>query len=162
MKNTKILTLTAMVMALCAIGALIKIPVFSTTAALDAAPAFISAVFLPPLYAGIAGGIGHMLTALTSGMPLGPFHFIIAGAMFIVVWIFALLHRRGQHTLKWIWALVSNGIVSPLPFYFLISPAFYISATPGIVLATILNLVLAAILMPILQKVFARKGVHAA
>lgn len=149
-----------MVIALCAIGALIKIPVFATSAALDAAPAFISAVFLPPLFAGIAGSVGHVVTALTSGMPLGPFHIIIAIMMFIVVWGFSYLHTNNRHVLKWVWAFISNAIISPLPFYFLISPAFYIAAVPGLMLATAINLALAAALMPALQKVFARKGVH--
>lgn len=162
MKNPKVLTLTAMVMALCAIGALIKIPVFTTTAALDAAPAFISAVFLPPMFAGLAGAMGHLLTAVTSGMPLGPFHFIVGAMMFAVVWGFASLHRREHHVLKWVWAFVSNAFISPLPFYFLISPAFYIATVPGITLATALNLMLAATLMPVLKKVFARTGTHAA
>lgn len=160
MKQTKLLTLTAMVMALCAIGAMIKIPVFSATAALDAAPAFISAAFLPAAFAGIAGGMGHVLTALTSGMPLGPLHALIAIEMFVVVWVFASLHKKGKHILKWVWALIANGILSPLPFYFIISPAFFFASVPGLLLATAVNLVFVAVLLPILQKVFTRNEVR--
>lgn len=55
----RIITLTAMVSALCAVGAMIKIPVGVTSAALDSAPAFLGAVFLPAPAAGIAAAIGH-------------------------------------------------------------------------------------------------------
>lgn len=159
MKQTK-LTLTAMVIALCAIGAVIKIPAFITTAALDAAPALISVVFLPPMLAGVAGALGHILTALTSGMPLGPLHVIIAIEMLIVVSIFAILHQKNYHLLKWIWLLVGNGVLSALPFYFIISPAFFIASVPGLLIATVINGILAAVLIPIIQKVVMRKEVH--
>lgn len=160
MKQTKVLTLTAMVIALCAIGAVIKIPAFITTAALDAAPALISAVFLPPMLAGVAGALGHILTALTSGMPLGPLHVIIAIEMLIVVSIFAILHQKNYHLLKWIWLLVGNGVLSALPFYFIISPAFFVASVPGLLIATVINGILAAVLIPIIQKVVMRKEVH--
>lgn len=37
--------LTAMVAAICAVGAAIKVPAFISTAALDSAPAFLGVVF---------------------------------------------------------------------------------------------------------------------
>ncbi len=114
--------LTAMVAAICAVGAAIKVPAFISTAALDSAPAFLGVVFLSPLLAGIAGFIGHFISALTAGFPLGPLHVIIAVEMFIVVWIFGIMHKKGMHFWKWPVALVLNGIVAPLPFYFIISP----------------------------------------
>ncbi len=88
------LTFTAMVAAICAVGAVIKIPAIISTAALDSAPAFLSVVFLSPVLAGVAGGIGHFITALTTGFPFGPLHIIIAVEMFIVVWIFGIMHKK--------------------------------------------------------------------
>lgn len=152
------LTLTAMVAAICAIGAVIKIPSFVSTAALDSAPAFIGVVFLSPVLAGVAGLIGHFITALTSGFPYGPLHIIIAGEMFIVVWIFGVMHKKGLHFWKWPVALVLNGVVAPLPFYFIISPAFFWASLPGIFMATIINLMIVAVVMPVLSKVFVRKA----
>ncbi|MGE6513939.1 ECF transporter S component [Lysinibacillus sphaericus] len=151
------LSLTAMVAAICAVGAVIKIPSFVSTAALDAAPAFLSVVFLSPVLAGVAGLVGHFITALTSGFPLGPLHIIIAVEMFIVVWVFGVMHKKGLHFWKWPVALLLNGIVSPIPFYFIISPAFYWSALASIFMATVINLVIVAGVMPILSKVFVRK-----
>ena len=151
------LTLTAMVAAICAIGAVIKIPSFVSTAALDSAPAFIGVVFLSPVLAGVAGLIGHFITALTSGFPYGPLHIIIAVEMFIVVWIFGVMHKKGLHFWKWPVALVLNGVVAPLPFYFIISPAFFWASLPSIFMATVINLIIVAVVMPVLSKVFVRK-----
>jgi len=151
------LILTAMVAAICAVGAMIKVPAFISTAALDSAPAFLGVVFLSPILAGVAGLIGHFITALTSGFPLGPLHIIIAVEMLIVVWVFGVMHKKGMHFWKWPVALVLNGIVAPLPFYFIISPAFFWGALGSILMATVINLIIVAVVMPILSKVFVRK-----
>ncbi len=160
MDRQKLMTwiLTAMVAAICAVGAAIKVPAFISTAALDSAPAFLGVVFLSPLLAGIAGFIGHFISALTAGFPLGPLHVIIAVEMFIVVWIFGIMHKKGVHFWKWPVALVLNGIVAPLPFYFIISPAFFWGALGSIFIATAINLIIVAVVMPILSKVFVRKA----
>lgn len=150
--------LTAMVAAICAVGAAIKVPAFISTAALDSAPAFLGVVFLSPLLAGVAGLIGHFISALTAGFPLGPLHVIIAVEMFIVVWIFGVMHKKGMHVWKWPVALVLNGIVAPLPFYFIISPAFFWGALASIFIATAINLMIVAVVMPILSKIFVRKA----
>lgn len=152
------LTLTAMVAAICAVGAVIKIPSFVSTAALDSAPAFLSVAFLSPILAGVAGLIGHFITALTSGFPLGPLHLIIAVEMFIVVWIFGVMHKKGMHFWKWPVALILNGVIAPLPFYFIISPAFFWGSLASIFMATVINLMIVAVVMPILSKVFVRKA----
>lgn len=162
MKKTKLrlLILTALIAAICVIGSMVKVPVgVITTAALDSAPAFISAVFLPPVFAGAAGAIGHITSGLTSGFPLGIFHVLIAIEMFMIVAIFAWMHQKGFHLLKWIFAIVANGILSPLPFYFLISPAFYFGSLLGLVVASVVNLVIAAMVMPVLKSVVNRVGV---
>ncbi|MCR6522572.1 ECF transporter S component [Lysinibacillus capsici] len=151
------LILTAMVAAICAVGAMIKVPAFISTAALDSAPAFLGVVFLSPILAGVAGLIGHFIAALTSGFPLGPLHIIIAVEMLIVVWVFGVMHKKGMHFWKWPVALVLNGIVAPLPFYFIISPAFFWGALGSILMATVINLIIVAVVMPVLSKVFVRK-----
>ena len=164
MEKTKLrlIILTALIAAICVIGSFVKVPVgVITTAALDSAPAFISAVFLPPVFAGAAGAIGHLATGLTSGFPLGVFHVLIAIEMFVIVAIFAWMHQKGYRISKWIFALVANGVISPLPFYFLISPAFYFGSLLGLVVATIVNLIIAAVVMPVLKTVVNRVGVRA-
>lgn len=51
----RMITLTALTVAICVIGSFIKVPGFITTAALDSAPAFLSVLFLPPAFSGVAG-----------------------------------------------------------------------------------------------------------
>ncbi|MBK3495669.1 ECF transporter S component [Viridibacillus sp. YIM B01967] len=154
------LTLTAIIAALCAVGSMIKVPVGISSAALDSAPAFLGAVFLPPVAAGAAAAIGHLVSAMTGGFALGPLHFLIAAEMFLVLWGFAKLHHAGRTYSKWIFAIIANGILSPLPFYWIISPAFFFSAVPGIFIATVLNITIAAIGMPVLSRAFQRKEAH--
>ncbi|CAM3136524.1 ECF transporter S component [Filibacter tadaridae] len=155
----KRLTLTALFAALCVIGGLIKIPSGIGSLALDTVPALVSAAFLPPVFAGTAAMLGHAASAMNAGFPLGPLHVIIALEMFVIVIAFARLHKAGHDLLKWVFFIVANGLLAPLPFYFLISPAFFIGSLPFLLLATIVNAVIAAVVMPVIQQAFAtRKG----
>lgn len=155
----RLMTLTALVAAICVIGSFIKVPGFITTAALDSAPAFISVAFLPPLYSGFAGAIGHLATALTSGFPSGPFHILIAIEMLIITYIFNVLHKKEFKILKWIFLIVGNGILSAIPFYFLISPGFFIGAVPSLLIASIINAAITMIALPVIEKVFSQRRV---
>lgn len=161
MERTKLrlLILTALVAAICVVGSFIKVPGIITTAALDSAPAFIAVIFLPPVFAGAAGALGHIATGLTSGFPLGVFHILIAIEMFCIVYIFAILHRKGMTMTKWFFAIIANGIVAPMPFYFLISPAFYIGSIASLTMATVINVMIAILVMPVLNTVVKRVGV---
>ena len=153
--QVKRITLTAFFAALCVIGGLIKIPSGIGSLALDTVPALISAAFLPPVFSGIAAMLGHTASAMYAGFPLGPFHVLIALEMLVIVIIFARLHKAGRNVAKWIFFIVANGLLAPLPFYFLISPAFLLGAMPFLLLATIVNAVVAAVVMPSLQHVMA-------
>lgn len=155
MKQNKLryLILAALMSALCVVGSFVKVPSTVGSAALDSAPAFLSASFLPPIYTMAVGAIGHLATALTSGFPLGPLHIIVALEMAIIVWIFAVMHKKGMYFLKWVVALVLNGIVSPLPFVFVLGWQFYVGALPGIFVATVINLIIVFVLMPIISKI---------
>lgn len=155
----RIMILTALTAAICVVGSFIKVPGFITTAALDSAPAFLSVVFLPPVFSGIAGGLGHLATALTSGFPLGPLHLLIAGEMFLIVYAFNLLNRKGFHIFKWVFLIIANGVLSPLPFYFIVSSEFYFGALPSLVIAAAINVIVAIIIMPILSKVWNHREV---
>ncbi|MEK4229998.1 ECF transporter S component [Solibacillus sp. FSL H8-0538] len=156
----RLMVLTALVAAICVIGSFIKVPGFITTAALDSAPAFLSVLFLPPLYSGFAGAIGHLATGLSAGMPLGVFHALIAAEMFIIVYVFNVLHRKNFKLLKWIFLIIANGIISPFPFYFLVSPEFYIGSVPSLLVATVINVVLVMVVMPILKPIVQKQGLQ--
>lgn len=149
----KRLTLAAFFVALCVIGGLIKIPSGIGSLALDTVPALISVAFLPPIFSGVVGMLGHMASAMNSGFMLGPLHVLVALEMFVIVIVFARLHKAGRNLTKWIFFIVANGLIAPLPFYFLISPAFFLGAVPFLLLATIVNAIVAAVVMPALQHV---------
>ncbi|KXH83950.1 ECF transporter S component [Sporosarcina sp. HYO08] len=152
--SIKKLTVTAFFAALCAVSGFIKIPSgFGGSLALDTVPALVSAAFLPPVFSGLASLLGHTASALYAGFPLGPFHLLIALEMFVIVMFFARLHRKGYHLLKWIFFVAANGILAPLPFYFLISPAFFFGALPFLVMAAALNAIIAAFVLPALRNV---------
>ena len=151
--QVKRLTVTAMFAALCAVGGLLIIPLGIGSTALDSAPALISAAFLPPVYTGIVALLGHVASAMYAGFPLGPFHGLIALEMFIIVAVFARLHKAKRNVLKWVFFIIANGLLAPLPFYYLISPAFFIGALPSIFIATVANAGIAAVVIPALRNI---------
>ena len=148
----RIMTLTALFAALCAVGGFIKIPSGVGSLALDTVPALLAASFLPPVLVGAASMTGHLASAMYAGFPLGPFHILIAIEMMIILSIFARLHKRSGMRGNGCFFIIANGLLAPLPFYFLVSPAFFVGAVPAILLATIINAVVAAVVMPVLAK----------
>lgn len=157
----RLIILTALIAAICVIGSLIKVPVgIVGTAALDSAPALISAIFLPPVFVGAAGALGHIATGLTSGFPLGILHLLIAAEMFIIVAVFAIMHLKGLHILKWIFVIIANGVIAPIPFYFIISPAFYIGSVASLTIAAAVNCLIAILVMPVMKTVVQRVEVN--
>ena len=154
--NVRLITVTAMIATLCAIGALVKLPVGIGSAALDAVPALVSVAILPPVFSGIAASIGHLVSALSIGMPFGPFHALIAVEMFGILWIFAVLHQKGWVKWKWLFFVLANCVIAPLPFYFLISPAFFYGAVPSLFLASCLNAGIALFLEPVVKRLYKR------
>lgn len=149
----KTMTLTALFAALCVVGGFIKIPSGIGSLALDTVPALLAASFLPPALVGFASMSGHIASGLYAGFPLGPIHVLIAIEMFIILYVFTRMHKAGRHIWKWVFFIVANGLVAPLPLYFIISPAFLVAAVPSIFLATVLNAAVAIIVMPALAKV---------
>ena len=89
---TRNVTLAALFIALCGIGALLKIPGPFNSVALDLAPALISTLFLGPVWAGVIAALGHLISAFTGGLPLGPFHAIVAVEMFVIVYAVSYTH----------------------------------------------------------------------
>lgn len=157
----RLLTLAAMFAALCAIGAFVKIPVGIGSAALDTIPALVSAAFLPPVYAGAASMIGHLSSSLYAGFPLGPLHILIAGEMFLILFVFTKLHRAGLRVWKWIFFVFANSVLATLPFYWIISPAFFVTVLPEITIATVLNAGIAIVVSPLVERVMERVKTHA-
>ena len=151
--TTRKLALGALFVSLSAIGGMIKIPLGIASIAIDSMPALIAVLFFSAPLAGTIAAFGHLISALFGGMPLGPFHLIIAFEMWTVVWVFAKLHQAGKLWVKWAAFIIGNGVLAALPFYFLLSPAFFYAAVPGLVIAASINAGVAALLMPYVLKI---------
>ncbi|MGM0896871.1 MAG: ECF transporter S component [Bacillota bacterium] len=150
--KTQQIALAAIFISLSAIGGMVKIPLGIASIALDAMPALVAVLFLAAPLAGFVGAAGHLLSALFGGMPLGPFHLLIAFEMFAVVWLFATLHRKGQTWWKWGAFIIGNGVLAAIPFYFLLSPAFFYASVPGLLLAASINAAVAALVFPLVTE----------
>ena len=157
---TRNVTLAALFIALCGIGALLKIPGPFNSVALDLAPALISTLFLGPVWAGVIAALGHLISAFTGGLPLGPFHAIVAVEMFVIVYVFGLIIKRGWRAAAFLFVTLATGLLAPLPFYFLISPALYMTLVPVLLVATAINSVVAWVALPFLKRIKLREVVR--
>lgn len=151
--STKTIALAALFISLSAVGGMLKIPVGIASIALDSMPALVAVLFLSAPLAGTVAALGHLISALLGGFPLGPFHFLIAFEMWAVVWLFAKMHEHGWNKIKWPVFVIENGVIAAVPFYFLLSPAFFYASVPGLLLAAAINAGVAAIAMPFMYRI---------
>ena len=101
----------AILVALSGVGAFIKIPSPTGTVALDAAPAFLAGGAFSPLEGSIVGVLGHLISALTTGFPLGlPVHLLVAAEMGVFVWIYGVIARKVNIWVAAVVAILLNGI----------------------------------------------------
>ncbi|MBN6888600.1 putative membrane protein [Cytobacillus horneckiae] len=152
MKGMKI-TWAAVLVALTVIGAAIKVPAVIGSVALDAFPALLGAALFGGPIGAVVGGMGHLLSALMGGLPMGPFHLIVAAEMALLAYVFAYLYRKGR---KWTAAalfVLGNAFAAPLPFLYFMGEAFYLAIVPSLFIGSLLNTVIAIIVIPRLAKV---------
>ncbi len=99
--------------ALRAVGALTKIPSPTGTVALDACPGYFVAAAYGYREGAFVAAIGHLLTALTIGFPLGlPVHCYIALQMAVWAAAFRLLTVRVHPVAGIVGGIVLNGLGS--------------------------------------------------
>ncbi|QAS52298.1 ECF transporter S component [Halobacillus litoralis] len=139
--------LLALFISLSAVGSFIKIPVGLGSVALDAAPALAASIILGPLGGAVVGGLGHFMSALTGGFPLGIFHLLIAGGMALLYAGFSYLYSI-QKWIGLIFFWVGNSLLLPLPFYFLMSAPFYYTLVPALLIGSLINLILVMVVVP--------------
>lgn len=155
------LVLAALFISLSAVGGMIKIPLGIASIALDSLPALLAVLFFSAPFAALIAIFGHMMSAFLGGMPLGPFHLMIAAEMGMIVWLFAKLHAAEMDRIKWLAFIFFNGVIAAVPFYFLMSPAFFYATVPALLLAATVNAVAAAAAMPYLLRIKAGRTNHA-
>ncbi|OZU87322.1 ECF transporter S component [Virgibacillus indicus] len=146
--NVRKMSLLTLFIALSVIGASIKIPAIIGSVALDVFPALLAAAFFGAGAGAMVGALGHLLSALIGGMPLGALHIIIALEMALLVSLFAVLYRKGKKHLACILFLLGNAFIAPIPFIFLFDIAFYIALLPSLFLGSLLNTIIAYVAIP--------------
>ncbi|GAM12208.1 substrate-specific component CblT of predicted B12-regulated ECF transporter for dimethylbenzimidazole [Mesobacillus selenatarsenatis SF-1] len=142
----------AMFIALSAVGASIKIPAVIGSVALDSFPALLAAGLLGGPAGAAAGGLGHLLSAIIGGMPLGPLHLLVAGEMALLAYLFALLYKNGKRWSAGVLFIMGNSFAAPLPFIFLMGKSFYLAIVPSLFAGSLLNTLLALIVLPRIVK----------
>lgn len=143
----------AMLTALSAVAAMIKIPAIVGSVALDAFPALLAAALFGGGAGAIVGAVGHLLSAVVGGFPLGPMHFLIAVEMAVLVWIFAALYKNRRKIAASVLFILGNAFVAPLPFIFLLNKGFYVAIVPSLLIGSIINTVIALVAIPRLSSV---------
>ena len=144
--STKKLAILAILLALCVIGANIKI---LGSIALDSFPAFIGAIILGPAAGAFLGFFGHMISALPNTLPI---HLIIAvlmaACMFFYSWTRKKLQRNkvAASIISMLVAYVINVPLDLLLLYPLMGPVVFMLFVP-LTLATVVNLTLSEIVI---------------
>ncbi|MGP7819093.1 ECF transporter S component [Niallia sp. 01092] len=151
--NGKKISILALFIALSAVGAYIKIPAHVGSVALDSFPSLIAGVLLGGISGGIVAGVGHLLSALIIGFPLGPFHFIISVEMSLLICLFSYIYRSGKKYFAYAVFIIVNSIILPIPFLFLINKGFYTMIIPSLLIGAVINAAAAYVLIPRLQSI---------
>lgn len=145
-KKTKNLSIMGMFIALCAIGATIKVPSPTGTVAFDSAPGFMAAVFLGPRYGAITAAFGHLITSLISGFPMSiPIHIFVACQMAFFSWAYGIIAKKNL-ILATIVASLLNAVLAPallIPFF---GVAFFTGMIIPLLMASFANVFVATII----------------
>jgi len=143
----KLVSGLAMLTALSVVGAMIKIPAIVGSVALDVFPALLASVLFGAGAGALVGAFGHLLSALIGGFPLGPLHFLIAGEMAVLVWVFGRLYKNNKILASTVF-IIGNSFVAPLPFIYLMNIGFYLGIVPSLLIGSIINTVIAIVAIP--------------
>ncbi len=148
--STKKMATLAILLALCVIGANIKI---LGSIALDSFPAFIGAIVLGPFAGAFLGFFGHMISALLSGFPNTLLiHLIIAVLMALCMFFYGWTrqklarHKMAASVVSILVAYVINVPLDLILLYPLMGPIVFALFAP-LSIATLVNLVLSEVVI---------------
>lgn len=148
------ISLLAFFVGLAVVGAFIKIPAVVSSVALDSFPALLAAAFFGGGAGAVVAGLGHLVSAIIGGLPLGPLHFIVAVEMAVFAAVFAAIYRKGRKWTASIFFVIANALIAPLPFIFFYGVAFFIALIPSLAIGSVINMVIALLLIPRLETIF--------
>jgi hypothetical protein len=142
------ITLISVLVALTVVGAAIKVPAIIGSVAFDSFPALLAAALLGAPAAAVVAGMGHLLSALIGGFPLGTLHGLIAIEMALLALIFSMFYRSGRIWTAAILFVLGNSFAAPLPFMLLMGKAFYLALVPSLFVGSVLNMAIALVAIP--------------
>jgi uncharacterized membrane protein len=154
-------TFIILFLGLSAIGAAIKIPLGISSIALDSAPALLAAILLGPVFGAIIGVGGHFISAYLGGLPLGAFHLLIGIEMGVIIYLTGVLCKKGNRIIGLCFFIICSTAVAPLPFYYILSPAFYWTILFPLLVGSSLSSIIAAAIYKPLQSYLNRTGFYA-
>lgn len=154
----RMITTSGLLIALSAIGAMIKI---QGTIAFDSMPGYFAALFISPAAGAVVIALGHLLTAFTSGFPMTiPMHLLLMGLMAIIAYIFGVLGRKTNGIVSCTVATLLNGPVATVISAFVATllvlpfsgmPMFYALVIP-LTIASGANIILAYVVHKVISK----------
>ncbi|MEG6567370.1 ECF transporter S component [Thermoanaerobacterium saccharolyticum] len=153
-KNVKTLTLVAMLIAMSAVGAMIKV---YNTVAFDSLPGYFASLYFGGYIGAIVISLGHIFTALTSGFPLGiPNHIIIAASMAVCAYFYSLAYKKFNSYVAIAVGTILNGPVATLIFVPQYGWGFFFQMVLPLTIASFANVLLASIIYKTVLKMIKR------
>lgn len=142
----------AILVALSAVGGLIKIPSPLGSVAFDSAPAFLAAFAFSAEEGGIVGLLGHLISAVTAGFPLTvPVHLLVGIYMGLIMLITGQLARRRNIWVAAIAGIVLNGVGGALLMVPISGPMIFGIYVLPLTLGAVANTVVAVIVAQALK-----------
>lgn len=147
--------MTAMLIGLSGVGALVKI---FNTVALDSMPGYFAALFLGGGYGAVVAGLGHIITSITSGFPLGiPIHIYVALQMAVYSYLFRLIYEKTNIYVGVIIGTLLNGPVAALLLVPILGWGFFAAWTFPLTIASFANICLAFLVFKSINKIGGNK-----
>ncbi|NLY66134.1 MAG: ECF transporter S component [Tissierellia bacterium] len=151
LKSIKTFTAVSMLIALSAVGALVKI---FNTVALDSMPGYFAALYLGSWYGALVISFGHIATAITSGFPLGiPVHLYIAVIMAVCAYSFKFFTERYNSFIGILVGTLLNGPIAALLFVPLFGWGYFIGWSIPLAFGSFVNIFLATLVYKGINKV---------
>lgn len=155
--NINVITRSGVLIALSAIGAMIKI---QGTIAFDSMPGYFAALFISPIAGGFVAALGHLLTSITSGFPLTlPMHLMLIIVMGLIAFVFGVVEKKTNGVIACSVAILLNGPIATvisaitakaigLPFS---GTAMFSALVVPLTIASALNIIIAYVIYKILK-----------
>ncbi len=148
--NTKKLVLLALMVALSAVGAYIVLPSPIGTVALDSAPGYLSSLLFGSINGSIVLFLGHLLSSLKMGFPLGMIHLLIAVLMGGCGIAFYYVYKKTNIIISSVLVILLNGVVITALLIPFLGYAFFLSMVSPLLVGSAVNIILAGVLNKIL------------